>query len=176
MRRSRLVTLGLLLVLLLPGCFAAQYEYTSNPAVSSLETKDFSVSVTPEKGDNPYFPRFRLEVENRSSRAITIDWNKTRYLVDGKNRGGFVWGGIDPAALKSNTVPEEKIAPGQVFSKQISPLAKVAMAGRKEYTEGKDGLYGGMLPAGENGILLTLKVNGQLVRKKITMIITESRN
>ncbi len=180
---SRLVkTLPWLVKILIPmlvlgGCSAATYEYTSSPVTGSLSTPLFQAEFTPEKNKADYFTWFQLDVKNLSNATIEIDWNQTAYLLGGKNLGRFVWAGIEPSTVKEGTIPNDVIEPGQTFSKEISPLAKVAMAQRSDYGAGKDkpGLYGGILPPGENGILLAVKANGQLIRKKLIVVITEEK-
>jgi hypothetical protein len=157
------------------GCSTVVYEYASNPLSKTIETQTFTAAFTPAKEDAVYFSSFMLDIENTSGAAIEIDWNKTRYLHDGKNRGGFVFKGIEPTRVKEKSVPNDVIPPKSRFSKQIFPLSKIAMAERKDYSAGKDkpGLYGGKLPVGENSILLAIQNDGQLIRKKISIVITE---
>ncbi len=164
-------------VLLFGGCSAATYEYASIPVTGSLSTSLFQAEFTPEKDKADYFTWFQLDVKNLSDAPIEIDWNQTAYFLDGKNLGRFVWAGIEPATVKDGTIANDIIEPGKSFSKEISPLAKVAMAQRSDYGAGKDkpGLYGGILPSGENGILLAISANGQLIRKKLVVVITEEK-
>ncbi len=178
MKRIKLLLVNVLLtVLVLAGCSAVTYDYTSSPESGRLETSLFEATFTPEKDDANYFAWFKLEISNLSGEPFEIDWNQTRYLLDGKNRGGFAFEGIVPATIKDGTIPNEVIAPGQKFLKQISPVAKIAMAERKDYSAGKEkpGIYSGILPAGENGIVLAIQTNGQLVRKKLVVVITEEK-
>jgi len=172
-----LLTVLVIPVFLLAGCTAVTYDYKSKPAERQLKAESFKVRFTPEKDGGNIFTWFQLDIENTSDAPIEIDWNQTRYLLDGKNLGGFVWEGIDPAAIKSLSIPNDVVQPGTVFSKDISPQAKVAMAERRDHTAGKDrpGLYSGILPAGENGILLTVKTEGKLVRKRLTVLIIEEK-
>lgn len=163
--------------LILAGCSAVTYKYDSRPASGQVEADLFRITFTPEKGEDVYYSWFQLDVENLSGSPIEIDWSRTAYVLDGKNRGPFVWEGIEPQQVKDRTVPPSTVAPGQKFSLEISPLAKVAIAHRSDYSAGKDkpGLYGGILPPGENGIVLVIRVDGQLVRKKLAVTITEER-
>ncbi len=174
---SARLTMGIIGSLMLAGfgCSAVVYEYVSNPLIKRIETQIFSASFTPAKDDASYFSSFMLEVENKSDASIEIDWNKTLYLHDEKNRGGFVFEGIEPTQVREKSIPNDVIPPKTRFSKQIFPLAKIALAEKKDHTAGKDkpGLYGGKLPPGENSILLAIQGPGQLIRKKISIVITE---
>jgi hypothetical protein len=157
------------------GCSAVVTEYASSPVSKTIDTPIFSASFTPQKGDARYFSSFMLEIENKSDTPIEIDWNKTRYIHDGKNRGGFVFEGIEPTQVREKSIPNGVILPHARFSKQISPQVKIAMSERKDYSAGKDkpGLYSGKLPPGENSILLAIQRNGELIGKKISVVIRE---
>ncbi|RLB92680.1 MAG: hypothetical protein DRH26_05720 [Deltaproteobacteria bacterium] len=168
---------GIMITLMLAGfgCSAAVYEYASSPVSKTVETQVFIASFAPAREDASYFSSFMLEIENKSDERIEIDWNKTLYIHDEKNRGGFAFKGIEPTQLREKRIPNEVIPPRTRFSKQLFPVAKIAMAERKDYSAGKDkpGLYGGKLPPGENSILLSIQDRGQLIRKKISVVITE---
>ncbi|MDD9303916.1 MAG: hypothetical protein HUK40_16860 [Desulfobacter sp.] len=88
-----------------------------------------------------------------------------------------MWKGINPEQIKELTIPETQIAPGQHFSRQISPVEKLAIAHRSDYAAGKDksGIYSGILPPGENGIRLALRVKGKLISKQLVVVITEEK-
>ena len=164
-------------LLMLAGCTAATYEYTSTPVAGNVSTQAFEAAFTPEKTGRDYFNRFRVDIKNVSDSPLEIDWNKTAYLLNGKNRGRFVWDGIEPATVKEGKIPFDVVAPGQSFSRVIVPLSKLAIAQRKDHRAGKDkaGLYGGILPSGENGILLAVKNGGKTVVKKMTVVIAEEK-
>jgi hypothetical protein len=172
----RFVT-GIIITMMMAGlgCSAAVYEYASNPVSKRIETKAFTAEFRPAKEDAGYFSSFILEIENTSDDSIEIDWNKTLYIHDEKNRGGFVFEGIDPTLVREKQIPNEVIPAKTRFSRQLFPIAKIAMAERKDYAAGKDkpGLYGGKLPAGENSILLSIQEQGQWIRKIISVVITE---
>jgi hypothetical protein len=166
------------MILIVFGCSSVVYEYASSPASKKVETQVFNASFTPVKGDASYFSSFMLEIENTSDGRIEIDWNKTLYIHNEKNRGGFVFQGIEPIQVREKRIPNEVILPGARFSRQLFPLAKIALAERKDYSAGKDkpGIYGGLLPPGENSILLSIQDGGQLIREKISVVITEQVN
>jgi hypothetical protein len=171
------LTIGVIFTMVLIGfgCSVAVYEYTSSPESKKIETPNAIVSFTPSREDTGYFSSFLLEIENRTDGSMEIDWNKTLYLHEQKNRGGFVFEGIEPAQVREKSLPNGVIPPQTLFSIKIFPLAKIAMAERKDYSAGKDkpGLYGGKLPPGENSILLVIQENGQWIRKKISVVISE---
>jgi len=169
--------MGLIIALMLidSGCSVAVRDYTSNPVSRIVETQIFKAGFTPGRKGANYFSFFRLDIENKSDAVIQIDWNKTRYIHEGKNRGKFVFEGIDPSLVREKSIPKDKISPEKRFSRQIFPLAKIAIAQGKDYSAGREkpGLYGGKLPPGENSILLVIQSKGKLIRKKISVVITE---
>jgi len=168
---------GIIITMMLAGfgCSAVVYEYASSPASKTIETSIFTASFAPVKDDASYFSSFVLEIDNRSDGSIEIDWNKTLYIHDEKNRGGFVFQGIEPTLVGEVRIPNEVSLPQSRFSRQLFPIAKIALAQRKDYSAGKDkpGIYGGRLPPGENSILLSIQADGKLIRKKISVVITE---
>jgi len=174
---SARLTMGIIVILMLVcfGCSVVSYDYSSTPVSKKIENQIFSAVFTPAKKDADYFSSFLLDIDNRSDGNIEIDWNKTRYIHDGKNRGGFVFEGIEPANVREKSIPNDVIFPKMRFSRQIFPTAKIAMAEKKDYSAGKDkpGLYGGKLPSGENSILLVIQSRGQLIRKKMSVVIME---
>lgn len=167
----------LVLAILIAGCAAPVYKYSSIPVSQRLDSDSFQVKFTPEKQNAEFYSWFQVDVTNLSNASIEIDWNRTAYILDGKNRGRFVWEGIEPDQVKNGTVPNTVIASKQTFSIEISPLAKIAMAHRSDYSAGKDkpGIYGGILPPGENGILVAFMIDGQVVFKKLTIEIKEEK-
>lgn len=163
--------------LILAGCSAATYEYTSMPLSQTVANKNFRVEFTPEKANANFFSRFKLSVENLSADSIEIDWNLTAYILDGKNRGPFVWEGIDPENIKTKTVPKTTILPGRTVSLKIFPLTKLARAKLSDPGVGTDraGLYGGILPPGKNGIRLAILANAKLDHQVLTVVIAEQK-
>ncbi|HCY83926.1 MAG TPA: hypothetical protein DHV36_02195 [Desulfobacteraceae bacterium] len=175
--KKSIVMLVMVPVLFLAGCTAATYEYTSTPVAGTIATQAFEATFTPKKNGTQYFNQFQVDITNLSKFPLEIDWNNTAYLLNGKKNGRVVWAGIAPATVREGKIPYDVVAPGTSLTRKISPLTKVAISQRKDRSAGKDktGLYAGILPAGENGILLTLKNQGQTVLKKMTVVIAEEK-
>jgi hypothetical protein len=127
------------------------------------------VAITPLKRDNPYYVSFRLSITNNTSTAITIDWNRTRYLHNGNDLGVFVFRGIDPKTVKS-AIPSDTVAAGGSLAREIFPLRTIAFMQRAQIPS-KDGLgfLPGILPAGENGILFVFRQDGEEIRKSLSV-------
>lgn len=166
---------GLLLLLtMVTACAPAKgvREWASIPPVQTGETRFFDVRFEPLKKDKRFFVSFRLDITNKSAQQLTIDWNKTNYLHNGRTNGVFVFAGIDPATIK-HAIPPETIAPGATFSREIFPAHLVAFAPMREEVLDKKGkgLFPGPLPAGKNGIRLVVRQNGNEMVQNLTVEI-----
>ncbi|MFO7602174.1 MAG: hypothetical protein R6X27_20530 [Candidatus Desulfacyla sp.] len=165
---------GLLVLTLLTACAPAKgaRDWASIPPVRTEETRSFDVRFEPLKKDKRFFVSFRLDIRNKTDRALTIDWNKTRYLHNGRPNGVFVFRGIDPATIKK-TIPSETIAPKTTFSREIFPAHLVAFTPMREEVLDKkgEGLFPGPLPAGENGISLSVRQDGKEMVQELSVEI-----
>lgn len=161
MHCQRTVGFLFLICFALWGCSGVQSPsrmvWTATPEIRTVDNQLFRASVEPRKGESPYYAFFLLTVKNRSDRDLVIDWNASRYLFNGKPQGLMVFQGIDPAAVKTETVPPETIAPGEVFSREIMPMRLIAWSPIKEKTSSDRSITPGMLPVGENGIRLAVQ-------------------
>ncbi|MDQ1336061.1 MAG: hypothetical protein QG552_3011 [Thermodesulfobacteriota bacterium] len=165
---------GLLVLTLVTACAPAKggREWASIPPVQTGETPSFDVQFEPLKKDKRFFVSFRLDVKNKTDRALTIDWNRTHYLHNGKDYGVFAFQGIDPATLK-HAIPPDTIAPGTAFSREIFPAHLVAFTPMREEVLNKNGagLFPGPLPSGENGIRLVVTKDGNEIAQNLTVEI-----
>jgi hypothetical protein len=165
---------GLLVLSLLTACAPAKgaRNWESIPPVQTGEGRSFDVRLEPLKRDKRFFVSFRLDVRNTGNTELAIDWNKTRYLHNGKPNGVFVFRGIDPATIKK-VIPLDTIAPGTTFSREIFPANLVAFTPmREEVLNNKgEGLFPGPLPGGGNGIRLVVKQNGTDMVQHLTVEI-----
>ena len=161
-----------LAVILGTGC-APTLVSISTPEIQTIENSHYTAQLEPLAEGKNYFDGFRLKVMNKTLKDLEIDWNKTRYLYDGRDIGIFVFKGIKPENIKNSTIPTDTIPAGQSFTKDISPLKLVA----REPLTGKGAKAGkitsGPIPTGESGIFLFIKQNGNTIKEKITVKITE---
>jgi len=148
-------------------------NWTSCPVVQSAVNKYFEAQLEPLKKDDNFFVLLRLAVKNKTDKDLEIDWNKTRYVHNGKPRGGFVFQGANPEDIKNQTIPPDIVPAWQTLSKEIAPFKLIAGAPFKYRSVGvnESGFSPGVIPEGENGIFLIVRSNGQEVREKITLII-----
>lgn len=157
------------------GC-APTLVSISTPEIQTVENSYYTAQFEPLAEGKNYFDSFRLRVINKTQKDLEIDWNKTRYLYNGRDIGVFVFKGINPENIKNLTIPPDIIPAGQSFTKSISPLKLLA---REPIITGKGAKAGkitfGPIPTGENGIFLFIKQNGNTIKEKMTVKITEQK-
>jgi len=154
------------------GC-APTFISISTPEIQTIENSHYTAQFEPLSEGKNYFDNFRLKVANKTQQDLEIDWNKTRYLYNGRDIGVFVFKGIKPENIKSLTIPPDIIPAGQSFTKDITPLKLLA----REPITGKGTKAGnitsGPIPTGESGMFLFIRQNGNAIKEKITVKITE---
>lgn len=154
-------SLVVLIVLLLASCSVAPTPFkgtwVTRPHYHEVDNSLCKARITPQKGNNAYYAFFMLTVVNKSDAVLTIDWNTSRYLHNGTPQGVLVFEGIDPEAVKNSAVPLEPIAPGGQLERNLMPMRLIAWTPIKERKANARGISPGMLPAGKNGILLSLR-------------------
>lgn len=154
------------------GC-APTLVSISTPQIQTVENSYYTAQFEPLAEGKNYFDGFRLKVINKTGKDLEIDWNKTRYIYNGRDIGVFVFKGIQPENIKNSTIPPDTIPGGQSFSKDISPLKLLA----REPITGKGAKAGkisfGPIPTGESGIFLFIRQNGNTIKEKIAVKITE---
>jgi len=153
--------------LILAGCSGVSSPYKgiwiADPEVKEVDNSLCTARLTPQKGGNAYYSVFMLTVVNKSDKELMLDWNETRYLYGGKPQGVMVFQGIDPEAVKNGTIPLEAIAPGGRLERDVMPMRLVAWNPIRDKTITDRGITPGMLPAGENGVLLSFRhANGRV--------------
>jgi len=165
----------IVLLFVASGCTKTRV-WTSTPQVSELGSSYCKVLFEPLTKEHTFYVLFRLEVANKTKKDLRIDWNKTRYLLNGRSHGGFVFEGIDPQNISKLTIPDDIVPAGEKFSKEIAPYTMLARAPLriKERSEGEEAIKPGPLPAGENGILLVIHQDGQEISDKVTVKIEVS--
>jgi hypothetical protein len=153
------------------GCSKVQI-WTSSPVIQTVSNDYFETEFEPLlKPNEKFFNTFRLFVKNKTNRELTIDWGSSRYLLDGKNAGGFIFEGLTADNVK--TPPPDIVPAAGTLSKVIFPLSLTGWEtlGSNELQPGQSGFTQGILPEGENGILLVVEQNGKKIREEITIKI-----
>ncbi len=162
--------------LFLTACAPTQKIWTSDPAIQTADNLCYKARIEPLKRnsrDSNFFVLFRLTIKNKTDKNLEVDWNKTRYILNGLNYGRFVFQGIDPENLKNLTVPFDMIPAGNTFSKEIAPLKLLGKAPLRNRSVGvnESSFSPGVLPEGENGIYLVVRCSGKEVRENISLTI-----
>jgi hypothetical protein len=165
---------GLVLILLFLVSCAPSKTWISTPTTQQVQSTDFSARLTPLKRDKKHFVSFKLFIDNKTAQDLKIDWNRTRYLVNGKAHGPFVFPNIDPATIKKS-IPPATIPANATFSREVFPLKLVAFAPmREEILNGEGrGLYPGPLPKGKNTMDLVIYKGDRQLRQSITVDIEQ---
>jgi len=172
-----LKTLGIAIIIISMtiSCAAPQRptRHIADPPMQTIETEHYRISFKPLKKDGNFFVAFLLEVQNKAAGEIEVDWNRTHYLLEGKNHGKFVFAGIPPADVKAGTVPPDKIESGNTLQREIAPQQLLAYAAirDKNVRPGKSGISAGPLPEGRNGIHLVLSMEGKDYRQNLILYI-----
>jgi phospholipid-binding lipoprotein MlaA len=156
-----------------PAGIAPVKVYSSEPEVQRLSNDYFTAELEPrlKEGQN-FFATFRFVLTNKTNKEMSIDWENTFYLLEGRKNGLFLWEGVTWDSLKeTRSQPLVRVGPGETFSEIIFPAAFVGRAsaatpGGVEYTIGA-------LPEGENGISLVVRQDGEVISEK--MIVTISK-
>ncbi len=143
------------------GCSAVpppgDSTWTAVPAFDAADHQGVQVKFEPIKGEGSFFASFLLTVANGGDSPLTIDWNATRYLFNGQAQGGFVFAGIDPAAIHTATIPADTVAAGTVFTREIMPQRLIAWRPVRTKAASTQSIFPGILPAGQNGIRLVAR-------------------
>ena len=181
MNTTMKIVLGVMIGIVLtigPGCVPAKKVWVSNPMVQSTHNPYYNARLEPLTRDHNFFVSFRLTVRNKMDKTIVIDWNKTRYIHNGRKLGGFVFKGIKPEDVKNATIPSDTILAGGFFSREIMPYKLLALATLRDRDKGMDesGIQPGILPNGENGILLVVRQKSKEIVEKITLNIEEKES
>jgi hypothetical protein len=168
MRSNSYACLFLLSSVLLVGCVAPpKYVIRTDPSVMSASNDVFDASVAPRcRSDG--CQGFSLSIRNKTDKTIEVNWNKTLYIRQGQSAGGFMFEGIVYRDRNSPKSPDVVFGKGS-FTKIIWPNTLV---------EFHSGRYGGWhhesMPNGENGVYLTVNIDGKEMSEKLVTNISSS--
>jgi len=175
MTRHRLMGALLFAILSTPACTKDKI-WQSLPVQQTHSGQSFDVDFGPLKKDTEFFNWFRLTVRNKTDRDMEIDWNRTRYIHNGRDAGLFVFEGIVPAAVKTATIPGAVIPAGGTFTRDIVPFKLIAFTPLRQQTidTERNNIVAGLIPEGESGISLVIRQNGKSARARMTVMIQSS--
>jgi len=144
----------------------------SDPEIVSLNRDGYTISVEAIKKDFIHYNMFRVVITNTGDLPLSIDWNKSRWLINGKNGGKFIFKGIDPGAIKEDKVKDTLVTPGQAAKVEIAPFRLIAWEPLRYKTNSNgETISAGMLPKGNHGIYLVLKQNEKVFKEKLEISI-----
>lgn len=177
MKNATMIVLVLMIgfaLMLAIGCVPTKV-WIGSPTIQTAGNQYYVTQLEPLTMGHKFFVSFRLTVTNKTDKNLEIDWNKTRYVHNGRTRGVFVFKGIIPKDIKNLTIPSDTIPAENTYSKVISPYECLARAPIRDSSKGisKPGISAGIIPTGENGILLVVRQKGEEVVEKLTSNIQE---
>lgn len=167
--------IALCIILAFAGCASGPSVkgQSSTPKIQRVSNEFFNAEIEPLLSkDGKLYNAFHFSITNKSSGDLYIEWNHTYYLHNGKKAGLFLWEGIDWEALrKAKEHPVVKVTAGITHTNEIFPQK---LAGRDAKVSKTSQMYlRGFLPAGENGVLLTVKKGDKAIQEKLTVLIKE---
>jgi hypothetical protein len=162
-----------MLAVILPfvGCSKIRV-WTSTPVLQTASNEHFEAELEPLlKVEEKFFNAFRLVITNKTNHNLTIDWEKTRYICNGQNRGGFAFDGL--TAENINNPPPDTISPDGTLEKVIWPVKLIGYErlDSPNVKIGDSGFSRGIIPEGKNSVDLVIRQNSQEIREKITLNI-----
>jgi hypothetical protein len=132
--------------------------------MQTVDNNLYTIQLSPSEQNSYSYTAFILTIENKTDNDIDLIWDRTYYLNEGKTSGGFMFEGIIYRD-RNNPKPPDVVFPKIKFQKTIMPNILAAFSARGV------GWYYNAMPNGENGIYVTLIVNGKEVREKLTVDI-----
>lgn len=158
------VFFGMVLFLMV-GC-VPKYTWQAIPLIQQVDAQSYNARIEPISKYENIYDGFKLTVNNKTGQDIEIDWNRTLYLHNGQTKGGFMYEGIIYTDRNNPKAPDIVFANSK-FEKEIWPCNLVY------YHRGLSADFSGWehnaLPAGQNGVYLTMKIKGHEVHEKLML-------
>jgi phospholipid-binding lipoprotein MlaA len=147
--------------------------YSSQPEIQKVSNDYFTAEFEPRlKEGQSFFSAFRFVFTNKTNQELSLDWENSYYLLNGRINGLFLWEGVTWDSLKEiRSQPLVLVAPGSTFTKVIFPAALVGRA--SPTTSGGVQYIQGALPEGENGISLVVRQDGKVISEKMVVTISK---
>jgi hypothetical protein len=172
------VIIGLIILISLAGCSAGNYLISTLKQASPNES--YSVSLKPVSlATNNLYNGMAISITNKTEKPIEIVWKKTYYLDHGKTNGGLVLKEADYEQM-NNPKPNDIVSGKSTYDTVVYPLKLVKGCN----VSALGSLFGGYTSApkqqcyhigfreGENGIDLTLLVNGEEKNEILTFNVS----
>jgi hypothetical protein len=156
---TKIMLIIIIFPIVLIGCVGSTAFWSSDPPFEQVENPYFLAKVKPKMDKKGLYIAFHLEVTNKSSEYLAIDWSETQYLYQGKQAGQLIFAGIDPKEVREYNARLEEITPGQTIVKEVGPLSFAAVTPfrNKSAKIKQSQISFGSLPPGYNGIQLVVR-------------------
>jgi len=106
---------------------------------------------------------FTLNVHNKSTEDLEVDWENTFYLYNGMKMGGFISKNMRSGdKLKTPTIISSSLFSIEIFPRELSEYSPLFGST----------VYNPMKP-GENGVFLAVKVEDKQVSETLTLNISQ---
>jgi hypothetical protein len=157
MKRKLLVGVFLTIFFNGLGC-ASTGSWKSQPNMQQATNEYYVATISPIFIFDGY-KGFALTIHNKSPDNLEVVWANTFHIHNDKKTGGFIFEGM----RSGDRLETPAIISGSLFSKDIFPVklaqfSTLAMSTVHEPME-----------SGENGVLLSVKVDGKEITEKITL-------
>ena len=174
---KRIIWCAIPVALIMVGC-AGEQIYQSNPSMQTVSTQHYEVTLEPLRAEGyNYYNQFRYTFTNKTSGDLIIDWSETYYLQNGKRYGNFGWVGLTFEELRGfKEEPDITVAAGQSETAVLFPLKLIGWKEegvRMKTATPEAGFTRGVIPAGENGMSIAVLKDGNVLRKRILVTITQ---
>jgi hypothetical protein len=138
--------------------------WQSEPSIKKVSNTFFDASISPVYRFDGY-KGFLLNVHNKTSENMLLEWKDTYYIHAGKKEGQFWFEGKPD--VKSDEPLNMNILAGDAIVIEIYPvklrtLSQIAGAYVHENMD-----------TGENGVYLTVKVQGKPVSETMTLVFSQ---
>ena len=168
---------AIVISMIMVGC-AGEQIYHSNPSMQTVNTSHYEVKLEPLRAEGyNYYNQFSFSFANKTNRDLVIDWSETYYLQNGKRYGNFGWVGLTFEELRGiKEEPDLTVAPGQSRTNVLFPLNLVGWREegvRLKAATPEAGFTYGVIPAGENGMSIAVLKDGEVLRKRVLVTITQ---
>lgn len=145
------------------GC--TTYAWKSNPPTQTISSEYLYATITPVCS-HVGCTAFRLSVQNKTDKSLEINWNKTFYVYRGQTSGGFMFEGV-LFRDRNSPKPADVVFADSTFSKVIWP---------NNLVEFSSNWYHRLMPAGEQGVYLSVTVDGKEINEKLTLTLAKVKN
>jgi len=145
------------------------YVWKSKPAIQIVENSYFIATISPSHCSAKGCKSFFLTVKNKTSKNLELDWNKTLYIADNQTSGGFMFEGV-VYKDRNNPKPPDIVFSYGKLTRNIWPNKLAKFFSSTEWA----GWQNGAMPLGENGVYLTIIVDGEEVSERLTMNLSRT--